>query len=342
MSALDWLARTDPVLASQITRLDRSLSRRVIGKPPERFLSRRMPPDVVREVLADSSPPGGIFGVGASAIGPDHLYPAIFTIPALAARVSSAEHADYESIQEPTLIGNTLADSIIAAYRAREAQPKNLYVVGLPTPVEMDDHVKVGSKISCRRSQIAGMGMERVVTSHGRCGVEVVIRSTGERAVVTAGHVAHPKGAFVMANDRAIGRVVYADYLAAHQSTETIADVAVVKLEEGVAVSNTRIISGAGAGKKLDLVVADGGQGSKEARILGLMESFALKRGVGCWGQVLITDRAISISGDSGTPVYLSDGSGTVIGHVVAGHSAAYTIIQDIDYILQRGNVTLV
>jgi hypothetical protein len=301
-----------------------------------------MPPDVVREVLASSSPPGGIFGVGAIAIGPDQLYPAIFAIPALATRGSSAEHADYESIQEPTLIENTLADSIIIAYAAREAQPENLYVVGLPTLVEMDGHVKVGGEISCQRSQVAGMGMERVTTNHGRCGVEVVIRSTGARAVLTAGHVAHPKGACVMANGRTIGRVVYADYLAAHQSTETIADVAVVKFEEGIAVSNTRIVSGPGVGKKLDLVVADGRQGSKEARILGLMESCALKQGVGCWGQVLITDRAISTSGDSGTPVFLGDGSGTVIGHVVAGHPAAYTIIQDIDYILQSGGVTLV
>src|ERR1017187_7389477 len=59
-----------------------------------------------------------------------------------------------------------------------------------------------------------------------------------------------------MAKGRRIGRVVDADFIKNHQSTETIADVAVVQFEEGIAVSNTRIVRGPGVGKKLDLVVA--------------------------------------------------------------------------------------
>jgi hypothetical protein len=61
--------------------------------------------------------------------------------------------------------------------------------------------------------------------------------------------------------------------------------------------------------------------------------AFALNRRAGSWGHVAITSAAISRDGDSGAPVHRADGA--VVGHIVAGYGAAYSLVQDAEYILR-------
>jgi hypothetical protein len=206
--------------------------------------------------------------------------------------------------------------------------PKNLFAVSILVPAELNGAVTVGSELMCKQYQ-------------GTCGVEINTGS-GKRSVLTAGHVAKTVGSSVTTAGEEVGTVALTDYLALHPPTDIVADVAVVELKPGVTVATTRPVTGPGTGKQFDDVVADVQQGIRGGWIRSVVPSFALYTGVGCWGEILITDRAISEAGDSGAPVYLDDDSGTVIGHIVGGVEDVYTLIQDINFILTRGQATMV
>ncbi|MCV7423807.1 hypothetical protein H7K45_24945 [Mycobacterium yunnanensis] len=59
----------------------------------------------------------------------------------------------------------------------------------------------------------------------------------------------------------------------------------------------------------------------------------------GVWGETMMTMHAISTGGDSGAVVCNADGH--VVGQVVGGYPGVYSLIQDIDYLLQATGAVL-
>jgi hypothetical protein len=314
MSVLDSLGDIEPRVAHQVADLERGLSQRLTQEPREVFLEEhKIPKETIDAILAWNTPPAGIFGVGATVVGQSRICPAVFVLPGLAG----------ESM-EPVPIWATPVAPIVSRYTG--TIPKELLAVSIPIPTELFQ-ITIGGELSCRAMR-------------GTCGVEV-LTSSGERAVLTAGHVATTVGSPVSVGSDIAGVVILADYLALHSPDEIVADVAIARLEANVTVASSRPVTGPGTAKQFDNVVSDGQYGTRRGWVRSVVTSFALHSNVGCWGEILITDRAISDPGDSGAAVYLDDDSGTVIGHVVAGAGTAYTLIQDINYILNRGGVTI-
>jgi hypothetical protein len=315
MSVLDSLGNIEPRVAHQVADLEKGLSQRLTQEAREGFLEEHnIPNETISAILAGDTPPAGIFGVGATIVGESQIYPAVFVLPGLAG-----------GSMEPVSIWDTPAAAIVSRYTG--TMPKDLFAVSIPIPTELVQ-ITVGGELSCQ-------GMR------GTCGVEV-LTSSGERAVLTAGHVATTLGSPVSVGGDTVGVVIFTDYLALHSPADIVADVAVARLDANVTVSRSRQVTGPGTAKQFDSVVSDGQYGMRQGWVRSVVTSFALRTDVGRWGEILITDRAISDPGDSGAPVYLDDDSGTVIGHVVAGAVPAYTLVQDINYILNSSRVTLV
>jgi hypothetical protein len=334
---LDALSDDDPFLAEQVRRLDDQFSGRAEIRLPYELLSEAgLAESAAFDVLGESTPPAGIYGVGATVSGhfPSEPQPtwimidpsgrhrpqlAIFVIPQLLGR--SASDKDVAS----TPIQNTRLGPLVSKFTGDV--PGELRVVSLPIPYEQNATAMAGSDLVCNG-----------VT--GTCGVGVRT-SIGHASILTAGHVGRPLGSSVFASNSKIGSVVFTDSLSQHSPTDTVADVAVVELEHNVVATNSRRVPGQAQAKQLDNVVADHLQGPQQAWIRNVVTSFALTQNMGLWGEAFLTDRAISYSGHSGAPVYLNDGSHRIVGHIVAGAPPAYTLIQDISYILQYANVTL-
>lgn len=161
--------------------------------------------------------------------------------------------------------------------------------------------------------------------------------------MLTAGHVANPYGANVMASGASVGAVMFADWLGNnHGPQDIVADVSVVVLAPGVGLNQGPAVTARSSVKQYDDVTAYGARSGPQSGWVryGLLPNFALSKSKGRWGEVSLTDRAISVGGDSGAPVLLT-GTSTIVGHIVAGAGNAYSIIQDIGYIASSARLTL-
>lgn len=307
---------TTPDVVDEVLRLEEALNRRFNEEPRDDFLQGHgVSRAAIRAAFDKRTAPAGIFGAGVISFdGYDQA--AVFVMDELLEDSHGGLHA--------TPIWDTQVAPLIAWYTQDFA--KQLLVVGLPQPQEQHP-VRSGDALTSG-------------SKTGTCGVEVVA-SSGARGVLSAGHVLPTVGAAVVANGSNLGTVSFTDSLSKHQPGEDVADVAVVDLDPAVTMSRPYGINAQGSAKSLDSVIAHGQSGNKAGRVLAAVPSFAFRPGVGSWKDALLTDRAISQGGDSGAPVYLDDGSGTIIGHIVAGHTPAYSVIQDISYLLQEANATL-
>jgi hypothetical protein len=331
---VDGLADYDRSLAERVQLLDELFSQRLDIDRSRSVLSHTGLEEYVEfAVLDESTPPAGIYGVGATIPDPSPRerrptpenpfswpQPALFVMPQMLDRWPS----DEEIITAP-IYETRLADF---AHKLTGLEVDDLWVVSLPIPYEQSATAVAGEDLVCH-------GIK------GTCGVEVRT-ANGSAAVLTAGHVARPVGSSIFASGSKIGSVLFTDSLSQHSPPVLAADVAVVELGRGVVATNRRRVPGQVQAKQLDNVVADHQGGPPQSGwIRNAVTSFALRQNVGLWGEVFVTDRAISIGGNSGAPVYLNDGSDRLLGHVVAGAPPAYTLIQDIGYILNYANVKL-
>lgn len=315
MSVLDSVRTTYPQVAEQVETLQKFLYEWRAALNRDFLLSQGIPGSVIEEIVSDVTPPGGIYGVGATVFGAgEEVRAAVFVTPGLGG--APMEPIDVKDVPVGWLPG-------------APAEMQGLVAVALPMPEEQAGLVAVGGELT---------SLGRV----GRCGLEVVTTSR-QRAVLTAGHFVRTCYVDIEAGGARVGEGVHTNYLALHQPQDLVADVALVELDSGVSVSNPWPVAGPGTGKQLDNIVSYGKHGPQTGWVRSVVTSFSLQQNIGRWGEILITDRAISRGGDSGSPVYLKDNSGVAIGHVVAGAFPAYSLVQDINYLMHSipGGVTL-
>jgi hypothetical protein len=279
---------------------------------------RFLDPTQIEAITSSLTPPEGIYGTGIAAYKTDAA-PAVFTLPDLLPVSSTL------AVLEPTQpipLHDTVADAVIRKYVP--APPVDTVVVALPLP---NQQFGPGDGLRC-------------LGQRGRCGVSA--RDVSNAAgFLTAGHVASSRLSFV--DDDAggrVGSVGFTDRLASHRLGEDCADVAFVALDRGVRVAGGPRISQTGKVRQWDAVTAYGKSGPRASWVRALVPSFALNTTDGAWGSVFITADSISDSGDSGAPVLL-DGTDTVVGLIVAGDGATYSIVQQIDYVLSKAGAIL-
>lgn len=318
----EWLAsvsgKNGRNLAHRVAKLDAELDERFRNRSAWKEARPYLAHAAYEAVVADLTPPGGIYGVGVSAIdsGGQYLAPAVFVVPDLVG--ASTMGRAFDTIP----VWNTSLADLLEEYDV--SVPKDLVIVTLPMP---EEQIAAGGPVECNSVQ-------------GTRGVQVWT-ADDHVAITTAGHVGDPTGSTVTSDGAPIGVVGFTDRLSRHSSGELVADIAIVQTYEGVPLGGGPQIVSVGVAKQLVGVVAYGRSGPQQGWIRSAMSSFALRPDAGMWGSVLLTDRAISSNGDSGAPVLLDDDSGTVIGHVVAGAPPAYSLIQDVTFALRQAGATL-
>jgi hypothetical protein len=336
MEYLDRVLHDDPALANTMRGLSAVLDARhaqplvrgrkgiIYAVQPDlrsaEHIGFELQSDAVEEVVADNTPPAGIYGLGVT-ISESRPMPTILVVESLIGGASS---------MKPISVWDLPAARVVTHYLRMSGFEKrgpahDLKVIGIPPPDQQA--FTIGCAMKCG-----------IVT--GRSGVEVQYQ--GNRGVFTAGHVGWPVNAKVRADDDPVGAVVYADRLSNHLPGELVADVAIVRLDRGVEVrrpqtwpSQATVIMGAGEDNAA--VVAAGGEGE----INTLMQDFSLRQDWGKWANVYFVTAGISQPGDSGEPVYLKSIPQATIGHVVGGTTDYYTLVQDMKFLLEATGATL-
>jgi hypothetical protein len=331
MTLLENLSETHGGLAESVLILEDQLSARyrpsltleppegVAGRPVARAVEAafREPsrPRVAEAVLPMSTPPAGIYGGGVVRYD-DDLRLALFVMIEVL-RAAGFMDRDVIELTESRELAQYLSELGLDLHDPT-------LVVGLERPQE---HVAPGDPVVC-------LGMR------GTCGVAVSTEQ-GNPAFLTAGHVARPVGTTVDDATGRIGTVVWSDSLADHRPGEVCADAGVVELRADIPVQGGPGIAVSGSASQLAHVVSHGQRGPRSAWLrVPLMPSFALTTNEGAWGDVFLTDQAISIGGDSGAPVLL-DETNTLVGLIVAG-AGSYSLVQDISYVLRESETTFV
>jgi hypothetical protein len=269
----------------------------------------RVDEDEVRGTTPGILPPAGVFGVGLHVVEPNQSpRPAIFVLDVLAPTF-------------PQLLRGSPAFDHLFELGARDDTIRDAIVVGMPVPVE---HAGPGDLVTTS-------------TTGGTLGACVTTRDPQE-AITTAGHAARPAGEAVFLDGTEIGRVMSTDFLGLHRPGETCADIAVIA-GSGSAYGPSQMTM-CGLARAYDSVVIRSRNNSQQAWIRAVSPSFAKDNVSGAWGNVYITDHAISTHGDSGAPVVEMDRPEVLIGHIVGGHETAYSLVQQADYQFSEAGVT--
>jgi len=329
MALFDRLAEERPDLANAVAELDDRLRRRyeeplfapdrgaegdAISVAIEESFRNEDLDRAADAVLSSSTPPAGIFGAGVVYVD-EELQPALFIVDELL-RATGIRERDVARIYESAGLGRYLVQVLGGV-------PGNTRVVGLAPPVE----------------QLAPGDPIVAIGTRGTCG-PAVTTSDGERAVLTAGHVATPVEITVDSGGERIGRVAWSDSLSQHGPGEVCADVAVVVLRRDVILEGGPPIRSAGAAAQLMRVAAYARGRGRADWLRGLSREWALDTTKGSWKEIAITSLPISDEGDSGAPVLVQDGD-VLVGMIVGGNSA-YSVIQDISVLLEQTGTTLV
>ena len=315
MAILDAFAElVGPRVIQEIRQVQAELlSNRMDDENPASFYRQLELDDHLSESFSSSSTPlGGIFGVGIWNLDdtPSEAGPALFMLGS----------ADMRAPVE--LDDNKVASSILESRLSRF--PADFTVVQLPPPTSQ---AKVGPGDS-----VSSMG------TPGGLGVPVWT-TNGGRGVTTAGHVARSVGAQVdLPGHGAIGYVETTDHPGLHGQGEECADLAVVALRSSVNDSSHNF-SGLKNGTTYGRLNSITPSGRHKGWVRGVSDQWADTLGTGVWADVLISDVAISKSGDSGSAVV--DDDDYVLGHVVAGADPAYSLIQDANYQLSKAGVRI-
>jgi hypothetical protein len=265
---------------------------------------RTADPGIIR---SRRTPPLGIFSVGL--VRNDGRWTAgMLVMDQLAPRATFAEPTSLENLDTLRSVVSRLAGTI----------DNEVLVVGIPPPTES------------YASVIGAM--------HGALGTPVRLPD-GRTGALTAGHVARTVGATVQVGSLT-GQVVYSNHRHLHQRPVRCADVAVLALDDGWrTVIPVPQLAGTGAVAQLDVVdsynLSGTGHPGQVVRFLG--ESFPMRETEGAWGDFFMVD-AISRQGDSGAIAF--DEHGDVVGQIVGGADGSYSIVQEIDYLLDDAGVT--
>jgi hypothetical protein len=265
----------------------------------------------LERLLSPDTPRFGVFGAGLFRLG-DEFVPAVFVMPELVGL------SDKPAIEVFNPARDLPARSLI---RHLELEiPAGGVLVGLPQPIEN------GISVQCDMRGTIGAAVTLADDSSG---------------VLTAGHVGKTVGAPATVDGRPIGTVTYSNHRALHQSPEASADVAVISLSnEGRTGLSLPVFQGLGSATQLARVRAltSSGTNPNGDFVRAIQERFALDE-LGEWQDVALVDAAISIGGDSGAAVV--NDANEVIGQIVGGHPPAYSLVQDMELLLQDANVSL-
>jgi hypothetical protein len=265
-------------------------------------------------ILDEDTAPVGIYGYGFWSQSKTDPVPAIFVQPGLAP-VGGAP----ASITPAGIMFESVQMSI----------PAGTIAVALPPP-----QLQAGQA----RSAAVGPGMTVTIGSRrATLGIRV-FGPASERAILTAGHAAPSPRAIVRdeAGDQ-VGTILSRACLDDVPAGTPTADAAVVVIDPRREEAETDIGLYVDAARPLDDVRLGGANSGSWIR--GVSPEFALTQRQGYWGHVAITAEAISKEGDSGAPVMRTDGA--VVGQIVAGYGSAYSVVQDIEYILRQIGVAL-
>ena len=243
--------------------------------------------------------PSRVYGVGALHAGVTEWVPAMFV---LSAAFEDSEPWSVHSVTDAAALIDMIGVEI----------EKDTALVTLPMPWE----------------QLSPGTRALTQNSYSTLGPHVDV--AGVAAITTAGHALQQVGAPVHEpNGTLIGNVIWTDDLSKHNPGHRCADIALVEIAPGMTVSGGPTITGTGKAAGHDAIVAHRATGATNAWVRGVAVSFARAANVGSWGDVLITDTAISAPGDSGAPVLVDDGSAAIVAHVVGGHQTVYSLVQD-------------
>lgn len=276
-----------------------------LSEPPQivetvTTLGVRYSDELIDLIRSPFTPPWGIFGVGLWEVN-EEPRPTIFM-------VGSVE------LTKPALL-ESLDDELrrrLVAGRLGYV-PEGFEVVAFP-PADPQLSIHVGSKIEC-------MG------SAGTLGLPVWTAG-GQRGATTAGHVGSSVGAKVTADAQVLGFVETTQFPAQKTRGAVCADMAVIALHPAVTEIGPTVTAVANAAQYDELTTVE--IDAKTGFVRGVSESWANTSTDGAWGDVLISDEAISQPGSSG--MLCVNGDNAAVGHVVGGAVPAYSAIQDVNY----------
>jgi hypothetical protein len=273
------------------------------------FLRQGMSERAADQASDPDTAPGGIYGTGVWTVN-NFVVPAVFVLPGLSplgvAPIIASE------------LNNLLPERFLP-------QMAGVFAVPLSPPAEMFTVVGLGAQLT------AG-------GRHGVAGLAVRDNSVGSDGFLTAGHVAPRAG--TTARDRqgdAIGTVRRSMSRQSAPPRTPTADVAYIERKSGVRIDPAAVLP-VGTARQFDHIELRGQRGARKGWIRGLSDSLAVSPTEGTWGEVAITDRAISTPGDSGGPVLSEDGR-FIIGHLVGGAPNDYSVVQDVEYQMSAINV---
>lgn len=282
-----------------------------------RGASRTLEPTVVsmlREVdlptatvLAESTPPLGIYGVGVWRDDGGVWRPAITVVPGLAGLVDAEDG--------PTVLTLTdVPDRLRGLTRALAEDRSDVVVVIIEPPDEQFARVKGAL--------------------NGTLGTPVNLRD-GRPGFLTAGHVGRPQGATVQIDGAVNAEIVFSEYRQQFRHPQTCADVAAIAWPD---VSHLAVPSVTGCGDAAELaeVHALTASGPSIDGVVRLAHPRFAVDDAGAWADILLVDRPISVGGDSGSMVV--NAADEVVGQIVGGKKGAYSVVQDIDLLLSRTN----
>jgi hypothetical protein len=258
-------------------------------------------------VTSLATPPLGIHAVGLMATD-DGWQPALLVMQALAPASQLAKPAPAE----------TFPSMFEALARVGNIDPTQFLIVGIDPPEEQYEVV---------RGDLTGT-----------LGLPVRL-SDGSRGALTAGHVTQRVGSLVTLGSGIEAPVVFRDYRARYISGEPCADVASIRLDDDwrthVNVPRDLVIGDPEDLRTLRPLNRSGtGREGRIVRCIG--EKFFVREYEGSWGDFILVD-PISVEGDSGSLALTS--GGRVAGQVVGGRPGAYSIVQDIRYLMWAAQV---
>src|SRR5260221_1507589 len=185
----------------------------------------------------------------------------------------------------------------------------SLFGVTLPEP-----QLSTGDAVACRNPGSAGCN----------------VRWPGGTGFLTAGHVAGPSQVPFYSGQQ-IGFIVYSNDPNNH-GTQIEADVALVELNPGVAMTNPFNKSSVAGPNAVVRPVSHkhAGRRGPQTNVRAVAPWFYAPTLQGTWGDVYLTTGVVTQSGDSGAPVV--DAADAIIGHVVGAMTGVGTLVQNVHY----------
>lgn len=303
MSLWQRLAEQYPDVTRAAEHLDELIRNVPDLPPPALHESFGLDLRLARVIADPETAPHGVLGVGAWFSDERGLVPAVF--------VSEGVVAEAET---------PLSSSALPQLLGTDDRHLLEWAVAIPLPP---------AELHSAADPLTPAGSEITVGSHlATAGITVTDLTSGTAGFLTAGHAARASG--LVARDSTgstIGRVTRTSAEPPLWQTHPGADVALIQPFTPAQPAAPTPIR---ASIPPEDVVFRSARGPLPTSLIGAVPSLWFNAAHPPWSQVALTAQAVSRRGDSGGPVYTEDGH--VIGHIVGGHPAAYSVIQDIEF----------